>query len=197
MTENILETALSKDTFSVLSAAKGKAYPRDTVKVYTDASIAYEINQLEHQINAIIDDDDRVNELDAEKNALLDELEAGSLTFLLQGHAPGVTKMCKKRADKMFGKDYALKNDPETEQPYDLSDKNTWLNFSYLAEDIVSVTNAAQAVDEHKWTVEEIEELATWLPSSEFDKLFEKMMELTFARDVFDQAVGPDFSQRR
>ena len=188
MSENIVEEALAKGKFSVLGAAKGDAYPEDNITVFADAKSAYEAAKVEKRINDETDPQ-RAAELEIEKQEHIDAVKASALTFYMRGHAPGITKLIQKAADKEFG--------PDNRGDVDLAEKNTWKNDSYLAEDIVRVVNAAGEVDDHKWTPEDVVALKAWLPDPEVERLFELMFQLTFARDVFDQAVGPDFSRRR
>lgn len=187
---NIIEDALAEGTFDVLSAARGNAYPTDNILIFTDQALAYEIRKVEAQINGE-NDGELVNQLDEYKQSLIEDLKETSLRFYLRGHAPGVTKKLKREADKQFGKDFALKDG------YTLEDKNLWLNYSYLAEDIVQIENAQGQFDQTPKTYDDIVELAAWIPGPEFDKVFNLMFELTFASSVFDEAVGPDFSRKR
>jgi hypothetical protein len=176
---NPLDAALDKKTFSVLDAVKGRSYPQDIVDVYTDAETALKVRRLEERINNERDAE-QVNELDAEKAALIAHVKDSVLTFHLRGVAPGVVDGIQAQADEKFGADPS-------------PDKFKWMNYSYLAANIISVTNAEGAVDEHLYTYEDVEQLAGYLPTSEFDKVFNLMQELTFARDLFDLSVSADF----
>lgn len=186
--ENIMETALAKGTFSVLAAAKGRAYPQDIVDVHTDADAAYKAQAIEKRINDLsADQAELVNTLDAERNALLATMKATSLTFLLRGINKGTTDGIIAAAKEKFGD---VTDTPNYE-------RSEWVTFSYLAAHIVSVTDADKNVDDHFFTVEDVQALAAYLPEDQFRKLLALMSELTFAATYFDQAVSVDFSQRR
>jgi len=188
--ENIMETALAKGTFSVLAAAKGRAYPQDIVDVHTDAESAYKAQAIENRINDLGAGEENanlVNTLDTERNALLATMKASSLTFLLRGINKGTTDGIIAAAKEKFGD---ITDPPNYERA-------EWVTLSYLAAHIVSVTDAENNVDDHFFTVTDVQELAAYLPEDQFRKLLALMSELTFAATYFDQAVSVDFSQRR
>lgn len=175
---NALDEA--RRTFSVLDAAKGKSYPQDTVTVYTDTAAAYEAYKLEKRINASVDSDE-VDALALEQKALRDKVKASAKTFLLRGISKGLIKRINEEAEIKF------------QAELDDRKQNVWANFSYLAAHIISVTDADGAVDERKWSFEDVDTLQDELDDSEFQKIMGLMLELTFATDLFDASVTADF----
>ena len=175
----LVEAAKAKGTFNVLDAAKGRGYPQDIVTVYTDTDIAYKIKAL-HKSVADELDDAVVNAVDEQIKELQAELKAGSLTFLLRGIAPGAISSIQEEGKVKY-------------DDIDMGPGAEWCNFSFLAAHIVSVTNADNAVDEHHWTVEEVQALHGLLPAESFQQLMGLMYDLTFASAYFDASVTADF----
>jgi hypothetical protein len=181
MFEKILETATDVKEFSVLSAIQGTAYPRDNVTVYTDAAAAYEVKILE-QRSAETEDEDEVNALDKQRQALVEKIKASGLTFHLHGFAPQIVKAINESA--------AAAN-PEAD--LDEGPVAREINFRYLAEAISKVVSADGAEDTHHWNVDEVTTLEATLPPEEFARLMIKMDEVVFASLVFDATVNADF----
>lgn len=180
MSETLLTDAISKGKFSVLEVAHGRGYPQDIVTVYTDHDAAFKIHRLEKQI-AKETDGEKVNVLDEQRNALVERVKSSALTFHMRGIGEGLIDDLKKKANEQFGADE------------ENVDRNKWLNHSYLANHVVSVTDAENNVDDHRWTSEEIATLKRDLPVESFEKLVELMFELTFAARYFDEVVSADF----
>lgn len=180
MSENLIVDAVSKGKFSVLEVAKGRGYPQDIVDVYTDHETAFKVHRLEQQI-ANERDGHKVNALDEERKALADKVKESILTFHMRGIGQGLIDDLQKQANAKF-------TEPDQE-----AEKVTWLNNLYLAMHIVSVTNAEDDVDDHRWTSEEIADLKRDLPPESFEKLINLMFDLTFAAKYFDEVVSADF----
>lgn len=179
MTENPIIDAMNKGTFSVLEVAKGRGYPQDIVDVYLDHDAAFKIHRLEARI-ASEQDGEKVNALDDERRELVEKVKASRLTFHLRGISEDDIEAVQKQATEKFG-------------PDESNDKGKWSNGAFLAQHIVSVTNAEGEVDSHKWTADEVVELWKVLPTESFNKLLLLMQELTFAARYFDEAVSTDF----
>lgn len=180
--DDILGQATNVESFSVLDAIQGTAYPTDDVTVYTDAASAYKIEVIEDQI-AETKDEDAVNALDADRLELVDKIKASALTFTLHGFAPEIVKAINDSA----------------KAKYDVEDTDFGpvareVNFRYLAESIQSVTNVAGAVDTHHWSLEDVQALEGRIPAEEFAKLMSKMEAVVFAAFLFDSKVDADFS---
>lgn len=179
MSDNMIVDAVSKGKFSVLEVAKGRGYPQDIVDVYTDHETAFKVHRLEQKI-ADERDGAKVNALDEERKALKEKVKESILTFHMRGIGQGLVDDLQKQANEKF------QDGSETE-------KVTWLNNLYLAQHIISVTNADDEVDDHRWTSEEIADLKRDLPPESFEKLINLMLDLTFAAKYFDEVVSADF----
>lgn len=179
MSENMLTEALSKGKFSVLEVATDRAFPQDIVTIYTDHDAAFKIHRLEQKI-ADTREGEAVNALDEERNALKEKVKSSALTFHMRGISQGLMDDIQTKAKADFGNE---------ETP----EKATWVNSAYLANHIISVTDAEGSIDDHKWTAEEVASLKRILPVESFQKLVELMFELTFAARYFDEVVSADF----
>lgn len=177
----LVETASAQGTLNVLEAAKGRAYPEDSVTVYTDAAAAYEARQLAtlaaDQTNA--DEADTINVQIKAAQALVWK---SALTFHLRGFSRGVIDSINEEARVKFG----------TEDTNSGEIAN-WCNLKYVAESIIRVEDIAGGVDEHHWTPEEIQSLYDLFPIESYDKIVNKMFELSFAATLFDAVVDADF----
>lgn len=177
MTENPIENALSKGTFSIVAAVQGSGttYPVDQVVVNSDLGTAYEIAKLEQKANRPNTD---IDAIDAEIKTLQDKMKQNSYTFHMRGISPGM--------DKSIADDNPIKNDDYEQR-----------NYAYLAAHIIKVEDAEGAVDEKLFTKEDVATIKAWLPDSEFDKLYSKMNELTFQARYIDNAMSADFLSKR
>lgn len=175
----IVQAAQDKATFDVLAFAKGRKYPQDIVTVYTDAESGYQAKHLSEILNDEDDNDER-ERIAEEIRELWAAVEASALTFHLRGISQGAVDGIIREAGGKF--------EDTVEGP-----GAHWCNFRYIAENIVSVTNAEGAVDNHHWTFEDVEELHAFLPADEFSKIAALTDELTFAAAFVDASVTPDF----
>lgn len=170
-------------TFSVLDAIQGRSYPTDEITLYTDAASMYLLNRLEVE-QANLTDGDAANELEPKREELKAAIKATALTFHLRGFSTGVIQSINDEARAKFGEDVSL----DKEEPF------VWRMDKYVAESIISVTNAEGAVDESRWGVEDAAKLRAHLPDDEWNRLQTAVLALSFASWQFDQAVNADFS---
>lgn len=186
--DTLVETAQAKGTFSVLDAAKGRAYPEDDTTVYLDSAAAYEFHAIE---TALADEKDAKTKaaLDKKRTALKAKVEASALTFHLRGVAPGFVQALLTKATALF----PPTNDENQDYPENAAQRVRWFENALWVEHIVSATNAAGEVDEHRWTVDEIEELRNLIPGETEEKIMELVNNLSFAAAYFDAVVSADF----
>ena len=169
-------------TFSLLDAVKGRSYPEDLVTIYTDVAAAYEVDRLNAAANNSLEDNKYEDELAAAKATLA----ASAKTVRMRGFAPGVSKSILKEAHALFKVEDGKTVD-------DVPEAFAWVNRRSIAEAIISVTDVDGNVDDHHFTVEDIEALENYLPQEEIDKLSNKCYELSFKALAFDASVGSDF----
>lgn len=166
-------------TFSVIDAAKGTAYPTKDVTVFTDQDTAFKIALLEFEASET-DDDDEVNAIDAQIEALREKIKETALTFHMRGISRGMRIAVEQEIkEKKFGED--------------TDGRIRYSNAAHLAAHIIRVTNAQGAVDERVFSTDDALELVASLPDESTDKLFHTMQELTFQAAYFDAAVSADF----
>lgn len=177
----LVEKATEKGTFSILDAARGIGYPKDTVDVYTDIEAAYLIKHYNAQAANELDPE-KVDEIAAKVDELKQRIKDSTYTFHLRGYAPEVVKAINDEARAKFDVEDTSEGDAAV-----------WCNYKYVAEAIQLVTRPDGAEDHTHWTPEKVEELAFILPDGEFDKITSKMSELVFTAAYFDQVVDADF----
>lgn len=178
--ERILTEAQDKRTFSVLEVAQGRGYPQDIETIYMDAESGYQAQRLSALLNDESDNDER-ERLAEEIRELWAKVQESQLTFHLRGISPGAVKSINDEAGGKF--------EDTIEGP-----GAQWCNFKYIAESIVKVVDYKGAVDNHHWTVEDIEAFKGLAPAESFDKIALKTDELTFTAAFFDSTVTSDFS---
>lgn len=168
------DRVLNKGTFSIVAAVQGSGttYPTDDVVVNSDLGTAYEIAKLEKKANKPGAD---INAIDAEIDTLREKMKENSYVFHMRGISPGT----RNAIDKEYPVDK-----PEGILPH---------NFAMLAAHIVRVTDVEGNVDEHLFTLEDVQNMADWLPDTEFDKIYNKQQELTFQASYIDNAMSADF----
>jgi len=169
--------------FSVLDAAKGRSYPTDEAVVYTAVAEMHKYEKINFQANNAATGEE-TNTFDEQLKPLREAILASALTFHMRGFAPGVVQNINIETRAKFGEDADLDNG----EPF------LYRTDKYIAESIIKVTDVNDAVDEHRWSVDDVVALRGWLPEEEFGKIRLLMFLLTFRAWEFDQAVNADFS---
>jgi len=169
-------------TFSVLDAAKGRSYPTDEVTVYTDVASLYLLNELDTTVNDA-ETGEEANAVEPEIAELREKIKASAMTFHLRGFSPGVRESINDEARAKFGEDVNL----------DEGDPLVWRLNRFINESIIRATNVEGAVDEHRWTYDDVVALRGILPDEESVKIQDLMLELSFKSWQFDEAVNADF----
>lgn len=179
------EQLAERKNFSVLDAIKGKSYPTDSVTVYYDTGAAHLVKVLEAQAADTLDPDE-ADQIHEQIEAQRLKVRASKLVFDLRGFDPGVGEEIRKIARKQFPDDVDQFGNLNGEAAQ-------YVNFRYIAESIVRVTDAEGQVDESRWDFDQVSGLYGLLPADEFDKIAQKAFELSFASLAFDQIVDADF----
>lgn len=196
----LVENALNTKTFSVLDAIKGRSYPTDQVTIYPDPAPLYllqkyENDRLELDIKAnnartgeeANEWDAKIEALDTKIKPLREEIEVSAIVFEMRGFAPQVRDSLIKEAKSKF--DLA-----DTDNILDGTAADAWLNARVVAESIIRTRASDGSVDEHLFTVEEVEEYRKFLPPEEFGKLIGMALMLSYTAFAYDASVTPDFS---
>lgn len=179
-------TELNAKTFSVLDALQGRAYPEDTVTIYTDTVSMYAYERLNTEANTTRDSE-RVNEIDEQLKELREKVKASALTFHLRGFSPETSREIVRWARGLHKMDASepLKDDsPAFEDA----------NLRSIAESIVKVVDAEGNEDTHHWSTDDVRALEGQIDPGQFIKISNMVYELSFKALAFDAAVSPDFS---
>lgn len=197
--EEAIEAATAEDTFDVLAFVKGAATPEDDVTVYTDADAAMRTaksliaekakreakeNNDEYSLADDYDDEDTAVLSEEELEELHERLLNSAITFHVKGLAPAALKALEKSLQAKL--DY---KEGRANPEYDEA-----LERELISRSIVRVTNAAGAVSNAAWTVEQVSELTDNLYPSELNKLFVAVAQINYVAAIFDRAVSADFS---
>lgn len=198
--QTLVENALNVKTFSVMDAIKGRSYPTDEATVYPDPAPLYLLKkyendrlELDFQANNARDGEEanvwdaKIEELDAKIRPLREQIEASAIVFEMRGFSPAVRDSLVDEAKAKF-------KIPEDTGIEDGTPAGNWLNSRVVAESIVRTRAADGSVDEHLFTVDEIEEYRKFLPPEEFGKLLGLALMLSYTAFAYDASVTPDFS---
>lgn len=185
-----VDEILTPKKFNLVDAVRGKAYPEDSVRIFLDEEAAYELTQVNGQLEELArhKEPEKVQELyaslEAQAQELKERLIASSLKFTLRGQGGAVYDKIADETAKEF---------PDDERTRAIKE-----NIRIIAASTVSVENGEGAIDGNRtFTEEDIEPIYTILSPSERDRLLELMMALAFANTYFDKAVSAGFLSRR
>ena len=187
--ENIIEmaeAAQSKSKFTLASAIKGVAYPERTVDVYLDAASAFELEELNKELQTLVDMGmvAKYDELSPKAEELKEKILSSKLTFHMRGVGQHVVERITKEADRKF---------PRTD---DNPDNPEWIKFylaSLVSENIFKVTDSEGNEDAKKFNVDEILELRGVIPIDSWEVLIDTMQKLTLAGAYFDSITDAGF----
>lgn len=189
----LIDNATAKGTFSVLDAIKGRSYPQDQVTVYTDEAAAYRVHRL-NEINSNENDAAAHEEQVRQIEELKESVKGSALTFRMRGIGSAVKKSVHDEAMTKFGAEEFDEAGNWIKGGDRYNEGGQWSDDKILAEHIISVTDAAGNVDDHHWSVGDVEALREWLPDQSLTELKNLVRKLSFTADYFDASVTPDFS---
>lgn len=176
-----VKDAQSPAKFNLAEVIKGRGYPEDTIDIYVDSESAYELSKLNDLLMEITDED-QAKPIEAEAKILADKIMASRMTFKMRGLPQAVVEAIDKKA--RVGK----------------SDDNEAYALEYfsrlIAATIVSIENANGEVDDHQFTVEEVNDLRGFLPAESWEKLVATTQKLTLASGYFKGLTDAGFLQK-
>ena len=184
----LVKEAQSAKVFNLADAIKGRAYPTTSVKVYLDDANAMELVHVTQLMNRTTEADE-IDKLSAIAKELAEKIITSSLTFEMRGIGQNAIELLTEKINAKHG--IAANEDATRNQEW-MKDYITNL----VAMNIVSVTNADNAVDDSEFTFEKTDELRTALSPSEWGKLVGAMQKLTLAGGYFDQLTDAGFLQK-
>ena len=189
ITEETLEMvkeAQKQSTFNLAEVIKGRGYPSKDVVVYTDAEAAFELVEIEDQMNQITEASDEYKELEARANELAERVQSSQLTFHMRGVGQGVVERISDKADQLYRK-------PDLKEEDYSSDWFKYYITSLVAANIVRVTDADGNVDESHFEYEEMVEIRNSLPGDSWGLLVSTMQKLTLASGYFKGLTDAGF----
>lgn len=217
--EALVEEMKSPGKFDLSKAINQVSYPTGKVSVFLDGAgagrmrvIAGEILDLKHLSavqsasgnGGIMDDpekeetDAKIAALEADQAEVIAGILSSKLTFHMRGVAPAVWRAIDKNA--RASADFRPKDKTNEAEVQELAmQRNDWVNSKIIAHAIVSIENADGDVDDSAVSLATVESLHDVLLQVEWDKIKDKMEELTFAANLFAQATeqDADFLQQR
>ena len=189
ITEETLEMvkeAQKQSTFNLAEVIKGRGYPSKDVTVYTDAESAFELIEIEDQMNQMTEASEEYKELEARANELAELVQKSKLTFHMRGVGQGEVERITDKADQLYKK-------PKSEDEEYGSD---WFKFyvtSLVASNVVRVTDADGNVDESHYEYEDMLTVRNNLPGDSWGLLVSTMQKLTLATGYFKGLTDAGF----
>lgn len=183
---------LEQGTFDLDAFVQGRGFPTDTVTVFTNADAAYALAPVNARLTEIAQDPkhntkalkEEAASLETRAQELKDEILASALTFHLRGISPGhIKKIIADVNKRVDDEDDELQSEQAGEQA----------THEMFAPHIIKVVNAKGEVDQRKFTAERVAHLEGLLPPSEWNKLDDKIKELSFKTATFDQLTDAGF----
>lgn len=181
-------------------AAKAR-YLAETIKEQFKASGNMTVEDAPEDAPGYAAADNEARELEAQVAELVDELQKSVLTFHVRGLAPAQWRLIDKKWRKEI-KPPARKNFPMTEEgeeEYDLAtyernkERVAAINNDQIASAITKVVRKHDgATDASVWKVEDVAEVHDKYLESEYEKLKNLVVQLTFANNLFQIAVEQD-----
>lgn len=182
-TIDMVKDAQKQEKFSLTEVIKGRGYPTKEVTVYTDAQGAFELVELEEQMNAIKNDNEKYSELEKKAEEVAKRVQGSALIFTMRGVSQDVVETVTSEANRVYGK-------PNEETDDD------WFKFyatSLVARNVVKVTNAKGEVDDSDFTYEHMLEVRNNLPADAWSVLVATMQKLTLASGYFKGLTDSGF----
>lgn len=179
----IVKEAQAKGVFNLSEVIKGRGFPTKDVTIYLDAEAAFNLAQIDEEMNDFLDADYRA-ELDTRAQDLAKKIRESALTFTMRGVSQKIVDKVMADANEKHPRDDANGNNPE------------WVKFyvsSLVAQNIIRVTDANGNVDEKIFTVEDMYELREQLTRDAWDVLADTMQKLTLASGYFEQLTDAGF----
>ena len=193
--ENVIEEALdlakeaqSAKVFNLSDAIKGRSYPTTSVRIYLDDESALKLVDLNKEMSRTPDPEEFAK-LEEQAQVLAKKVMDSSLEFTMRGVGQAAIEAVN---DKLVAKLGIEKGKDATSNPEYLKEYITTL----VGMNIVSVQDANGAVDETPFDYDKAEELRSFLPVAEWNKLVSAMQKLTLAGGYFDQLTDAGFLQK-
>lgn len=186
ITEETLEMvkeAQKKNTFNLAEVIKGRGYPSKDVTVYTDAEAAFELIEIEDQMNEMTEVD---KELEAKAEELAERVQKSQLTFHMRGVGQGEVERINDKADQLYKK-------PNLKEEDYSSDWFKYYITALVASNIVRVTDADGNVDESHFEYDDLVEVRNNLPADSWGLLVSTMQKLTLATGYFKGLTDAGF----
>lgn len=185
-TLELVKEAQKPTAFNLSDVIKERGYPSKEVTIYTDAESAFKLVDIEDKLKAMVEDTDEHKALEAEAEALAQELAKSKLVFFMRGVGQGIVEAVTEKADKLYKTENSKEEDYAAE----------WFRYyvtSLVAENIVKVTNADGNVDEKHYSYEEMLEIRNHLPADSWGLLVDSMQKLTLATGYFKGLTDAGF----
>lgn len=183
---NLAQEAQKRGKFNLADAIKNRAYPEKSVDIYLDSGAAFELAELNKELQELVNAGkmEEYDELRAKADLLVQRIESSKLTFHMRGVGQADVERITQEADKLYPR---VEDDPENPE---------WIKYylaALIASNIVKVANADGEEDSKPFTVEEVLEIRGAIPIDSWEILIETMQKLTLAGAYFDQITDAGF----
>jgi len=180
---SLAEEAQKRGKFNLADAIKGRSYPEKSVTVFTNIKAAFDLKEVNDELNDFnfTDNLDAFAELEKKAQELANQVSESKLVFNMRGidqeKIEQVTKDLKPREEG------------------NVSEHEFGRNFTaaLVASNIISVENAAGDIDEREFTLEDGVVLYQSLPAEAWAVLVQTMEQLTLSTGIFKGITDAGF----
>lgn len=209
--EEIIEEAKRPGVFNIIDAVKDRAFPKISVDIYLDESVAFIISQLDELLqktassmdkNKILSKKDvdgitkKRDEIIDRKDKLIEEMGGAKYVFHFKGISEGKRQDIYDKTVEKFPIKYDKTRNPYTgkleKEEIDEVDRDRYFS-DLLWEAYVVGIDSPDGESQNGITLEEATELRRSLPAASVAKISETIEKLRIASAAFMMSVNEDF----
>lgn len=208
--EEMVEEARTPGKFNIVDAVKGRAYPKDSVDVFIDEKIAFEVSVMNEMIENISNQMDKttpnkkqLDELMKQRDEILDsrdkliaEMGGNKYVFHLTGVSEGYRQDMYEKAIEKFPIKYEKNRNPLTgaveKEELENPERDRYFT-ALLWQAYISKVVAPDGSEQDGITYEDAIELRRSLPLAAISTITEAIEKMRAATALFMLTVNEDF----
>lgn len=208
--EEMVQEAKAPGKFNIVDVVRGRSYPTDTVDVFIDEKIAFEVANMNEMIDNILKDMDKNvlskkqiddltqkrDEIMEKRDALINEMGGNKYVFHLTGVSEGVRQDMYEKAIEKFPIKYEKNRNPLSgileKEEIENAERDRYFT-ALLWEAYISKVVAPDGSEQDGITYEDAIELRRSLPLASVSSITEAIEKMRAATALFMLSVNEDF----
>jgi hypothetical protein len=209
--EEIVEEARKPGVFNIANVVKGRSFPKTSIDVYLDESLAYVISQLDESLqemgNAMDKNkalskkqlDDllkRRDEIIDRKEKLIEEMGGAKYVFHIEGISEGKRQDIYDQTVEKFPIQYEKSRNPYTgkveKEELDSVERDRYFSDLLWSAHITKIVSP-EGEEQDGITIEEATELRRALPAASAARISENIEKIRIASAAFMMSLNEDF----